>query len=295
MTELIRGQIIATYGAESLFQADNQAATYLVAANRKAGKAVCGDWVVTTDEQRIHKIEKRSSEYIRPDFRNRPKVLAANIDTVIWLTSHTPPNDRLIAARALLVSRLQGLSLVFIQSKIDDAPDELPEHLQSTQELAKLANIPWFPISTPTGAGLNELTEHLHGKRCLIVGQSGVGKSTLVARLTGDNQIKTQSLSDATGHGRHTTTTAQLYRAENYDLELIDAPGMRDIGLWQMPESTLLRAIPEVGEAAQHCRFNNCRHLQEPDCAVKEALENQAIPSLLYAAYKDAQAKELLS
>lgn len=299
MSDFIRGQIIATYGADSLFQADKQIGSqtdpYLVAANRKAGKAVCGDWVNTTDEQRIHQIEARSSEYIRPDFRNRPKVLAANIDTVIWLTSHTPPNDRLIAARALLVSRLQNLSLVFIQSKIDDAPNVLPEHLKSTQELAALANIPWFPISTPTGEGLTQLTEHLRGKRCLIVGQSGVGKSTLVAKLTGDNQIKTQSLSDATGHGRHTTTTAQLYRANDHDLELIDAPGMRDIGLWQMPESKLLSAIPEVGEASQHCRFNNCRHLQEPDCAVKVALEAQAIPPLLYAAYKDALSKELLS
>lgn len=295
MSDLIRGRIVATYGAESRFLPDNSNEPRLVSANRKAGKAVCGDWVTVTNDDRIHVIEKRQSEYMRPDFRNRPKVLAANIDTLIWLTSHTPPNDYLIAARALLVARLQNLSLVFIQSKIDDLPDELPEHLESTKALASSANIPWYPISTQNSHGLDALTEHLRGKRCLIVGQSGVGKSTLVAKLTGDNAIRTQTLSDATGHGRHTTTTAQLYRADEYDIELIDAPGMRDIGLWQMPEQALLSAIPEVANAAQHCRFNNCRHQQEPDCAVKVALENQEIPSILYAAYTDALAKDLLS
>lgn len=294
-TQTTRGCVIATYGKESLFQADNGEAPYLISANRKAGKAVCGDLVEVDCERRIAKIEGRDSEYIRPDFRHRPKVIAANIDTLIWLTSHSPPNDELIAARALIVARLQNLSLVIIQSKTDSMPSEPPEHLSSTQSFAEDCDIPWFPISTLNGDGLSPLLQSIEGKNALIVGQSGVGKSTLVAKLTGDQQIKTQSVSDATGHGRHTTTTAQQYIAKSHQLTLIDAPGMRDIGLWQMPEQTLLAALPEITNVAQNCRFHNCRHDQEPDCAVKVALENGEIPELLYRAYQDAVAKELLS
>lgn len=294
-TQITRGCVIATYGKESLFQADRSRDSYLISANRKAGKAVCGDFVKVDNEQRISKIETRKSEYIRPDFRHRPKVIAANIDTLIWLTSHSPPNDELIAARALIVARLQNLELVIIQSKTDSMPAEAPEHLLSTQTFAKACNIPWFPISTLNGEGLTTLLQAIHGKNALIVGQSGVGKSTLVAKLTGDQRIKTQSVSDATGHGRHTTTTAQQYVATEHQLTLIDAPGMRDIGLWQMQEETLLRAIPEITGVAQHCRFHNCRHDQEPDCAVKAALDSGEIPELLYRAYEDALAKELLN
>lgn len=296
MSDPIRtGRIIATYGKESLFEANDNNDQFLITANRKAGKAVCGDIVTVTEDNRIASILPRQSEYIRPDFRHRAKVLAANVDTVIWLTSHTPPNDELIAARALIVSRLLGLELIIIQSKADSLPAEVPQHLSDAQSLASICGIPWFKISTVTAEGISELTDHIASKKALIVGQSGVGKSTLVHHLTGDESIRTQSVSEVTGHGRHTTTTAKLYQAESLKLELIDAPGMRDIGLWQMPESDLLEGLPEIEQVAQHCRFNNCQHNHEPDCAVKTALENGEIPQLLYRAYCDAKEKELLS
>lgn len=295
MANTERGRIIATYGKESLFQPDGENSNFLVTGNRKAGKAVCGDIVfINTDENRVQQVEPRQREYIRPDFRGRPKVIAANIDTIIWLTSHTPPNDELIAARALIVSRILNLKLVIVQSKADTTPEQEPPHLLGTKALATASDIPWFKISTITEEGINALTAKVRGATALIVGQSGVGKSTLVHLLTGDDSIRTQDVSSATGHGKHTTTTAKLYRAEELDLTLIDAPGMRDIGIWEMPESEFLTAVPEITDAARNCRFNNCQHDQEPDCGVKEALESDEIPSLIYESYRDAKDKGLL-
>lgn len=286
-------RVIATYGKEYLTQKADQE-TELVTANRRVGKAVCGDWV-NSDDGRLTAIQKRKTEYIRPDFRHRPKVLTANTDTLIWLTSHTPPNDPRIAARAVLVSRLLNHELIIVQSKIDSLPEQLPEHLSQAKILARECGIAWFETSVKDGIGLNELTSTLSNRSCLIVGQSGVGKSTLVAKVTGDDSIKTQTVSEKTGHGRHTTTTAILYRHAELNLELIDAPGMRDIGLWEMPTEKLLSVLPEITNVASDCRFHNCRHQQEPDCAVKQAREAGKIPELLYLAYEDAQAKELLS
>lgn len=286
-------RVIATYGKEYLTQQTGQA-SQLATANRRVGKAVCGDWISVKDG-RISGIQARQTEYIRPDFRNRPKVLTANTDTLIWLTSHTPPNDPLIAARAVLVARLLKHQLIIVQSKLDSLPAELPDHLATAKELAQQCDIPWFETSVKTEQGLDQLSSRLAGRSCLIVGQSGVGKSTLVAKLTGDDSIKTQTLSEKTGHGRHTTTTAILYRDAELNVELIDAPGMRDIGLWEMSAETLLEALPEITRHAGNCRFHNCRHQQEPDCAVKQAREAGEIPELLYLAYEDAQAKALLS
>ena len=285
--------MIATYGKEYLTQQAGQA-NQLVTANRRVGKAVCGDWI-TVNDGRISGIQARNTEYIRPDFRNRPKVLTANTDTLIWLTSHTPPNDPLIAARAVLVSRLLKHELIIVQSKLDSLPADVPEHLQQAKMLAQQCGVAWFETSVKSELGLDKLTAVLAGRSCLIVGQSGVGKSTLVAKLTGDDSIKTQTLSEKTGHGRHTTTTAILYRDAALDVELIDAPGMRDIGLWEMPADRLLSVLPEITNVAGDCRFHNCRHQQEPDCAVKRAREAGEIPELLYLAYEDAQAKALLS
>lgn len=286
-------RVIATYGKEYRIQQADQD-TQLITANRKVGKAVCGDWI-NSEDGRLTGIKPRQTEYIRPDFRNRPKTLTANTDTLIWLTSHTPPNDPLIAARAILVSRLLNHELIIVQSKIDSLPKETPEHLQQAKQLAEQCGIRWFETSVKTELGLGDLVSILSGRSCLIVGQSGVGKSTLVAKLTGDDSIKTQTVSEKTGHGRHTTTTAILYRDAALNVELIDAPGMRDIGLWEMPAEKLLNVLPEVTNVAGECRFHNCRHQQEPDCAVKQARQEGKIPELLYLAYEDAQAKELLS
>lgn len=286
-------RVIATYGKEYLTQKADQE-TQLITAHRRVGKAVCGDWI-NSDDGRLTAIQKRKTEYIRPDFRSRPKVLTANTDSLIWLTSHTPPNDPLIAARAVLVSRLLNHELIIVQSKIDSLPAEIPEHLSQAKQLAKQCAVTWFETSVKDNIGLTELTATLSNRSCLIVGQSGVGKSTLVAKITGDDSIKTQTLSEKTGHGRHTTTTAILYRDAALNLELIDAPGMRDIGLWEMPTEKLLSALPEITDVASDCRFHNCRHQQEPDCAVKQARAEGKIPELLYLAFEDAKAKELLS
>ena len=151
--------------------------------------------------------------------------------------------------------------------------------------------IPTLYVSAHHGEGVDRLKRELRGERCVFVGHSGVGKTSLLNALIPDLREAVNELSEATGKGQHTTTTSTLYtitvkdESDTSTLEIIDSPGIRAFGLWQMPAHELKDHFQEFLSYAPYCHFNNCVHIMEPKCAVLEAVESDEIPFERYDAY----------
>jgi ribosome biogenesis GTPase len=209
-----------------------------------------------------------------------PQALAANMDQV-WITHAAGhPLRAGWLDRALVVAYGSGATPVIVVTKTDVAPDVGT----LTNEIAALApGVALVVTSTIDGRGLDTLGTRLQGGRCAaLLGRSGAGKSSLVNALSGGTDQRTGTVRTTDGRGRHTTTRRALVTVGGGSV--IDTPGLRALGLWE-PEMGLRLAFPEISELAASCRFNDCRHQNEPDCAVLLARDTGRLSSDRYRRY----------
>jgi ribosome biogenesis GTPase len=209
-----------------------------------------------------------------------PQALAANMDQV-WITHAAGhPLRAGWLDRALVVAYGSGATPVIVVTKADLAPDVGT----LTNEIAALApGVALVVTSTIDGRGLDTLGTRLQGGRCAaLLGRSGAGKSSLVNALSGGTDQRTGTVRTTDGRGRHTTTRRALVTVGGGSV--IDTPGLRALGLWE-PEMGLRLAFPEISELAASCRFNDCRHQNEPDCAVLLARDTGRLSSDRYRRY----------
>jgi ribosome biogenesis GTPase / thiamine phosphate phosphatase len=225
----------------------------------------------------------------RPDplLAERERVIACNIDAVVIVCSvKAPPLRVRLIDRFLIAVQRGGAEPVLCVNKID-----LPDSEEGrANELAKLEpyraiGLPIVLTSAEAGIGLDDLRRAIRGRRCVFVGHSGVGKSSLLNAIDPELDIATKQLSEATRRGRHTTTASTLYRLPD-GAEVIDTPGIRQFGLWDLKRGELRWYFPEFAEHAEACRFRDCTHTREPDCGVRRATAQGGIPAARYDTYQ---------
>lgn len=279
------GLVIAAHGRRGILEtAEGSALPYVLRGRHLL--VCCGDFVhwqaySADDPVVVSGIHARRNQLSRqPSRGSKPETIAANISHLVVVMAALPLPDLFITDRYLCAARLMDAEAAIVWNKVDLAA--LPE-----AELASYAAIgyPLFPVSAVTGSGMEALLDWSGTGVSLLVGQSGVGKSSLLNRLVPGSDTATGRLSTATDEGRHTTTASIMYTLEGGG-RLIDTPGVRDF----VPSIPDLRDIAhgfiEIGTTGRDCRFADCSHLREPDCAVSAAVQKGLIDGRRYESYR---------
>lgn len=279
------GTVLASYGRGVLVQADDVTLNCGLKGRRQ--RLVCGDrvqWVIgaADDAPVVDALEPRRNVFERIDARGRAEPVASNLDRLAIVVAPEPAPDWFVVDRFWAAARLKEIPALLIVNKADLGVHSLEKELAAYRGLG----LPCSEISALTGLQVPALRASIGAGATLLVGQSGVGKSSLVNALVPDAEAQTAALTRDV-EGRHTTTTARRYRLPvSSHAVVIDAPGVRDFA----PPESLVRAAElgfvEVREFAAGCRFNDCRHLEEPGCAVRSGVLAERIAPRRYESYR---------
>lgn len=252
---------------------------------------VCGDEVEirgpsqsSGDVAKVVAVLPRRSLFARTDSRGRTEPLAANLTLLIVIIAPNPEPDLYIADRYLAGAALTGMSGALVVNK-SELPRAAETDFQAGVRDYERAGYPVLRVSAKNDPSIEPIRALLASASAMLVGQSGVGKSTLTNRLAPESERPTRSLSDATGEGRHTTVSTALFRLPSGG-ELIDSPGVRDFAPPPVEDAMVQVGWPEILKLAPECRFNNCLHIREPGCAVLDAVAAQDISARRYESYK---------
>ncbi|MBU3711581.1 MAG: ribosome small subunit-dependent GTPase A [Limnohabitans sp.] len=267
------GLVIAGHGRHVVVESPNGERRICHPRGKKS-QAVVGDrvwWQASEDEGTIEAVQERRNLLYRQD-EIRTKSFAANLDRVLILMAAEPEFSEMQLTRALIAAEAAGIAPLIALNKQD-----LAEAFERAwARLAPYRNMGYevLPLSLRNNAeALGALLRNLHGKTTLVLGPSGVGKSTLINRLVPDALAATNEISQALNSGKHTTTSTTWYWVDRAQgTALIDSPGFQAFGIHHIEPTHLALCMPDVKAHADHCRFYNCTHRHEPGCGVREAL-----------------------
>lgn len=268
MTQTLAGLVIAAHGRHFLVRTGDEVVE-CVTRGKKGGVA-CGDRVAIARTHAgsgvIERVEPRDNLLYRSD-EFRSKLIAANVDQVAIVTAAVPLFREELLIRCLVACEAADIPAVIVLNKADLAQTaELERYLAAYRDLG-------YDLATVAAQGdLAPLEARLRDKVTVLVGASGVGKSTLLNHLVPEARATTGEISLALDAGKHTTTHARLH-ALPFGGALIDSPGMQEFGLTHLDQASLMGAFPELRARVGQCRFYNCRHLKEPGCAVLAAAQ----------------------
>lgn len=266
--KLLTAQIITSFGRR--FQVRTAAGkTYEATTRKKRIDFACGDIVhighINQQQAVIEDYLPRRSLLYRQD-ATRTKLIAANVTLMLIVLAAVPTPSELLLQRALLAAEAADIKPLIILNKAD-----LPQNAEWLVKLSYYQSLGYKVINISALNDITLLREHLQGECAILLGQSGMGKSTLTNALLGKEQARVGTISSALDSGRHTTTHAQLYDL-NTESQLIDSPGLQAFGLHYLHTGDLLHYFPDMRSYIGQCRFHNCTHRQEPGCALKQAL-----------------------
>ena len=290
----LRGRIVAISSGACRVEHEGRAFDCVLpsdlARDQRAAVAV-GDEVVfaahDAETYRLRRVLDRRTTLSRPDPHNPrlERVIAANIDVAVHVASVVePPLRPALIDRYLIAIDRGGAKAVVCVNKIDllSGDDERRRELERLDAYREMIG-DILPCSARTGEGLDELRALLAGKTAVFAGHSGVGKSSIINALAPDTGAATGH-TDGRGKGRHTTTHSSFYRIAA-DIRIIDTPGIRELGLWQLTTDELRAYFPDFAPYSSHCRFNDCSHSHEPDCAVRAAVEDGNVARARFETY----------
>ena len=291
MKEQARGVVTAVFGPLVRVQVGEEA---LVVPFRRRlrwqeapedRRLVVGDHIVlegVSPELVVTEVERRETTLTRKaPGEQRPRVIAANVDqAVVVLAAVSPePNPRLLD-RLLVACHHAGIEPVVCVNKVDQGTDAIETWIGDYQD----AGYPIMLVSARTARGMGNVKRAVAGRTTLFCGPSGAGKSAILNAIHHGYRLREGSISEATGKGRHTTTTAQLLPLPGGGF-VVDTPGVREFGLWDLKPAELAGCMPELAPFASGCSHRGCLHGTEPGCAVRAAAEEGRLSSRRYTSY----------
>lgn len=248
---------------------------------RNISSVVCGDKVLfrpgvdsgANVSGVLEVVEERKSVLTRPDFYDGVKPIAANIDQIIVVSSVVPALSLNIIDRYLVATEDVEIEPVILLNKVELLDQSQRQAVEQQLQLYKDIGYQFMYTSCKTGEGIEQLSQLLVDKVSVFVGQSGVGKSSLVNQLLPEAEELTGEVSDNSGLGQHTTTASKLLHFPRGG-DLIDSPGVREFGLWHLPEERVTWCFKEFRDYLGGCKFRDCKHLDDPGCILKQAVED---------------------
>ena len=235
----------------------------------------------------IHNIHDRKNYIVRKsvNLSKQTHIIASNIDVVFLLiTINNPPTTTSFIDRFLVTAEAYGIEAVLVFNKIDTFDEAMRDEQLYLQYIYSEIGYKFLKVSALEKKGLEELKQMMIGKVSMFSGHSGVGKSTLVNALEPNLNLKTKNISEQSKQGQHTTTFAEMYDL-SFDAKIIDTPGIKGFGIVDLEPAEISGYFPEFFKLKDQCKFNNCLHKEEPNCAVKNALENNKIAWSRYNSY----------
>lgn len=282
----IHARVIAAHGRHYLASTGNEM-LHCVTRGKKSDVAV-GDSVnvmpTAKGQAVIESIQERRSLLYRSD-QYKSKLLAANVDQLFIVIATEPGFSDDLISRALVAAEAADIEAHLILNKID-----ITGQLEKARQRAGFYADLGYPLHEVSATGLPEKTvsvllPFIEGRRTILIGQSGMGKSSIVNLLVPDADIATREISTVLNSGKHTTTFTRMYLMDK-NTAVIDSPGFQEFGLYHLTEGMLERAFREFRPYLGHCRFYNCHHLTEPGCAILDAVEKGKISPMRHDLYR---------
>ena len=280
---MMHGRVVAAHGRQYIVETGD--GTRLPCFPRgKKSEVACGDEVEfarsSADQGVIEKILPRRSLLYRSN-EIRQKLIAANVDQLVVVVASEPAFSDDLVTRALIAAESEDIEVLIALNKCD-LTNRLAEARRQTAVFTALG---YRVLELSALHHADDLRPHLQGRTSVLVGQSGMGKSTLVNALIPEARAATREISQALDSGKHTTTHATLYHLDA-DSHLIDSPGLQEFGLGHLGRGEIEYAFREFRPYLGQCRFRDCRHDREPDCALRPAVESGTVDKSRFASYR---------
>ncbi|WP_044470666.1 small ribosomal subunit biogenesis GTPase RsgA [Mannheimia massilioguelmaensis] len=271
---------------------NSQGEIYRCNLRRTLANVVVGDHVVWRQgHEKLHgisgvieAIKPRKNEIARPDYYDGLKVIASNIDRIIIVSAVLPSLSLNIIDRYLVICENANIPAVIVLNKVDLLTEQQWQEAEEQLNIYQNIGYQTLMISATSGKNMEKLTALLGEGISIFVGQSGVGKSSLINHILPEVNAQTGEISETSGLGQHTTTASRLYHLPQGG-ELIDSPGIREFGLWHLEPDQITQGYREFQYVLGTCKFRDCKHLTDPGCALREAVEQGKIHPVRFENY----------